>query len=192
MMELDRFHEAVAAVRELQVDPDSAGGAVLLTLLLKETGAAPSRQVEESSVSASTDSVDPAGHSARVADWSGIDLDRVDDILEFGDEQSLLRLPARRLPRSKADRQRVLVLLKLSVDRVAYDRADVPAKDVNAICLEYACLDQNLPNNVASRGDLATRRGSRGAYTYRATQPGLQRARELLQEVVNGDGELKV
>ncbi|HEX8066297.1 MAG TPA: hypothetical protein VF520_07210 [Thermoleophilaceae bacterium] len=117
---------------------------------------------------------------------------RVKDVVEFTESDVLLRLPTARLPRAKADRQRLITLLKLALDRVAFGLDEVSAHRINAACHEYACADQNLPHNVASRGDLVTRRGKRGSYVYRATQPGIERARALLVELFNDDTELRV
>jgi hypothetical protein len=112
-------------------------------------------------------------------------------VVEFEGDELTIRIPAGRLARSKADRQRVLALLTVATDRVAYGIQEVPASRVNAICDDYSCLDQNVPQNVA-RGGLLARRGKRGAYTYRATQPGLERAKTLLKELVEGDGALRL
>lgn len=183
---------AVKAVRDLGVDPESAGGAVLLSHLLDQASSAPSTS-SEPVLSAGADArVNDQSPAALVAQWAGVDVERVEDVIEFDTDEALLRIPARRLARAKAERQRVLVLVKLAVERVAYDRAEVPASRVNATCAEYACLDQNLAQNVISRGDLATRRGRRGSYVYRATQPGIQTAKDLLRNLFTTDEELRV
>jgi hypothetical protein len=191
-MSEDRVAAAVKAVRDLGVDPDSAGGAVLLAHLLQETtqplaGSSAPRSEGTSRVSAVAEG--PAG---TIAEWIGVDVARVEDVFEFDGDEALLRIPSRRLARAKADRQRVLVLIKLAVERVAYERSDVPASRVNATLTDYACMDQNLAQNVTSRGDLATRRGRRGAYFYRVTQPGIQIAKDLLLNLFNTDEELRV
>ena len=183
----DVLRDAVAGVTELGVDPDSPGGAVALRFLLDSEGAA------TTGVSGTAHASPGDSHPVeRIARWVGTDVERILDVVEAGDGGATIRPPAARLPRSKADRQRVLTLLKLAVDRVGYDVPEVRAQTVNALCSEYACADQNLPNNVAARGDLVARRGKRGAYVYRATQPGLERAHELFVELFSGDGDLRV
>jgi hypothetical protein len=136
--------------------------------------------------------LDSGTATEKLARWLDVDPDRILDVIEPGDGEAAVRPPAARLPSTKADRQRVLTLLKLATDRVGYDTPEVRAQAVNALCTEYACADQNLPNNVAARGDLVTRRGRRGAHVYRATQPGLERARELFVELFAGEGILRV
>jgi hypothetical protein len=183
--------EALKAVRDLGLDPESPGGAVVLSHLLGQSSShAPRRADAGAAEQVVTDGEDEQP-ATLVAEWVGADVDRVEDVIEFTGDEPLLRIPSGRLPRGKADRQRALVLIRLAVERVAYDRTDVPASRINATCADYACMDQNLPHNVSSRGDLATRRGKRGAYVYRATQPGMQRARDLLRDLFESEEELR-
>jgi hypothetical protein len=187
--------EAVAAVRGLDVDPDSPGGAEILKHLLNGPAIPSSSPTDSAFPGPSSDTTtasDPGEPAKRLADWLGIDVERVEDVIEFTAEEAQLRIPAARLARAKADRQRVLVLIQLAVERIAYNRTEVRASRINATCADYGCMDQNLPNNVSSRGDLAARRGQRGSYAYRATQPGIQRARTLLQELFETQGELRL
>jgi hypothetical protein len=182
------LNQAVRTVRDSHLDPDSAGGAEALRFLLA------GGRVHEAASGSSADQgpgPDLTAPDAAVAKWANLDVEAVRDRVEFGDD-ALVRLPVDRLPRAKADRQRVIALMKLAIDRVGYGLDDVSAQRVNAACSEYACVDQNISHNIAARGDLITRRGKRGAYLYRITQPGLQRARELMIELFEGDGELRV
>lgn len=186
----DALREAVDTLQRIGLDPDSPGGARALDFLLSEPELV---DTEPPAASRSTSSrVEDQEPDTKLADWVGIDHDRVRDVVEFGDGQALLRVGSSRLPKSKAEKQRVLTLLKLASDRIAYGAEEVSAQKVNAVCDDYNCADQNLPHNVAARGDLVTRRGKRGAYVYRATQPGAQRARELFSELLDGEGELRV
>jgi hypothetical protein len=189
--EIRMVAKALAAVRELGLDPESPGGAVVLAHLLLQDSTVTPHAADDASEPASTPGAgdQPA---AKVAKWLGVDAERVEDVIELTADEALLRIPVRRLPKAKADRQRVLVVIKLAVERVAFERADVPASRINATCAEYACMDQNLPGNVASRGDLAARRGKRGAYSYRATQPGMERAKDLLRDLLDSEEELRV
>ncbi|HEX3910339.1 MAG TPA: hypothetical protein VHW67_06525 [Solirubrobacteraceae bacterium] len=187
--------EALQFLRSVDLNPESPGGAVVLEHLLRASSPPPSTETEGPAAAPSDqvrDLDDSASPAARLARWIGTDIDRIEDVVEFTADEPLLRIPVARLPRAKAERQRSLVLLKLAVERVAYDRSDVPAGKINAMCADYACMDQNLPANVSSRGDLATRRGKRGTYFYRATQPGIQRAKALLEELFETEEELRI
>lgn len=185
----DELRRAIEAVRNLGLDPQTAGGAVALAHLLGETTVSgPARARPQTPPTPS----DGDRAEARLADWARTDEDRIRDLVVLSDGRVSLTLSVARLPRSKADRQRLLTLLLLAVERVGLGVDETPARRVNDVCREYSCLDQNLAMHVASRGDLVTRRGKRGSYSYRVTQPGLQRAREVFAELVDGNDEVYV
>lgn len=191
---VSKLEEAIQAVRDAGLDPDGPGGAAALAFLLESGGRAsghPGAPVagEKGSAVATTTSGEPA---ERLSRWLGSDADRIQDVIELGDDGSVLRIPAAQLPRSRADRQRILALLKLSVDRIAYEIESVSAAEIGAVCDDYGSVDQNLAQNLAARGDLITRRGKRGGYVYRATQPGLERARQLLGAVLDGEDRVRL
>ena len=176
--------EALEAVTDRGLDPDSPGGAVALSYLLQQN-----MQVSDESARLGPPNADDADEdpAATLASWAGASRESVMDVFEFADHGVRLGAPSGRLPKSKAKRQRVLVLLKLAADRVAYGAQEVPASQINEIAAHYACLDQNLPQNVAGRSSLVTRRGTRGAFRYRITQMGLDRAKELISSLAAGD-----
>lgn len=178
------------AVRGVGLDPDSAGGAVALSYLLTGDTADRPEQPEHRRSDEPQFGPDEQDPAASVARWVGVDTATIKDHIEFAEAKGVPRPPNSRLPRSKADRQRVLTLLTLAVNRIGYGQEEVPSSEVNALAAEYASLDQNLPHNISQRGELITRRGKRGAFEYRATQPGLERARDLLRELVAGTEQL--
>lgn len=190
---LSDLEEAIDAVRKAGLDPDGPGGAAALAFLLGggEPGAAPPGSTVPPS-EASSDGSAAREPASRMSRWLGAEADRIEDVIEFGEEESALRIPAAQLPRSRADRQRILALLKLAADRIAYDVDQVPAARIGSVCDDYGSLDQNLAQNLAGRGDLITRRGKRGGYVYRATQPGLERARQLLAAVLEGEERVRL
>jgi hypothetical protein len=192
----DRQKELLAAidlVREAGLDPDSPGGAAALSHILdgsrEQTAAIPASGAPSTSTLPPAESGDPVG---LVAAWAQSDQDRLADLIEFSAEGARLRIPVNQLPKSKAKRQRVLTLLKLAIDRVGYGVDEVTSQQVNAVADDYSSLDQNLPGNVTGRGGLVTRRGKRGTYAYRATQPGIQAAREALQRLLEGEEGVEV
>jgi hypothetical protein len=188
-----RLVEALETVRSVGLDPDSAGGSTALGFLLADqqaSGAAEASQAPTPRTNA-PDLVAEDEPAVRLSSWAGVNVQRIEDVIEFGEQEAFLRVPSARLPRSKADRQRVLALLKLAVDRVGYRREEVAAAQINAACAEYSAMDQNLPHNLMARAGLITRRGKRGAYVYRATQPGMERAKHLMVELFDSEGELR-
>ena len=185
--------EAIRTVREAGLDPDSPGGAAALAFLLRDRSA----EAELPSTTGSDGSISETSETAlgKVAKWIGdVQEDALADRLDFDDaEGATPSIPSTRLGKGKADRQRTLALLKLAADRKGLGVEEVPVSQINALADEYSALDQNLPHNVAKRGELIARRGKRGAYSYRITRMGLERARELFQALVNEDeGELRV
>jgi hypothetical protein len=210
---LDTLKDAIAALEELDLDPSTPGGAVALRFLLEgqattgTAGHSASTLAPHSSPAWAAPRVDAprAGGTAAasgvvesegeppellVASWVGVDPERLLDVLEFPPDGVLLRIPSARLKSSRADRQRLLALLKLAIDRKAYGREEVSTQQINVVCSDYGCLDQNITSNLAAREDLIMRRGKRGAYFYRVTQPGIERARGLLYALLEGDGEI--
>jgi hypothetical protein len=180
---------AVDDLRDLEVDPNSAGGAVALSFLLETQ--APDSPVAGGSAK-QADSALGGAPLERLSAWMKAEPTRVSDVIEVGDASATFKPHSSRLPRGKANRQRVLVLAQLAIARVGYEKQGLPASEVNALCSEYACLDQNLPHNVTTHGDFISRRGRRGSYVYRISEPGLQRAQEVLSELLEGDGEVRV
>lgn len=199
---LTAMREAVGAVRQTGIDPQTPGGAILLGFLLD--GWPPSRRsaslaqvlglspaAERALEPAAAEPLDDAPVE-RLARWMGVEAIRVEDVFELTESAALIRVPARRLPVPKAHRQRVLVLLRLAAERIGYERMELPGADVNATCADYGCMDQNLPQNVKSRAELVSRRGRRGKSFYRITQQGMQRAQDLFQQLFMTDEVLRV
>ena len=119
--------------------------------------------------------------ASRIATWIGVSADKLEDLFEFGPDAANVTLWHAQLPPSKADSQRLLSLLKLAVDRVGYERDETPAREINALCEHYGCLDQNLPAHLQNYRNFVSRRGRRGSFTYRITHPGLTEARETIR-----------
>jgi hypothetical protein len=187
-----KLDEALASLRERDLDPQSAGGAIALEFLLAPSGEASSSPVSPKTASpspklgsgAQPDGTDPV---AALADWSGADSLRLVDFFEISDGAIRLTIPSGRLPRSKADQQRILTLLTLAIDRVALGSPQTSHRQVNAVLHDYAAFDQNLAKNVAKNSNLVIRSGKPKAHLYRVTQPGLDRARELIQILTSSD-----
>jgi hypothetical protein len=181
-----RLDEALASLRERDVDPQSAGGAIALGYLLGTS--AESGDPTPSTLSSATTPPTPVNAAdpiAALAAWSGADALRLADFFEVSDGAIRLTVPSGRLPRSKADQQRILTLLTAAVDRVGLKGQQTSHRQVNAVLHEYAAFDQNLGKNVAKNSRLLIRSGKPKAYKYRITQPGLDRARELVQLLVS-------
>jgi hypothetical protein len=123
--------------------------------------------------------------STLVASWLGSEEEAVQDYFHFGDQSVELQIPSSQLPARKADRQRRLALLKLALERKGYEKSDVPGREINELCERYACLDQNLPKHLQDFENYISRRGKRGSYFYRLTQPGLEAARTELTNLLN-------
>lgn len=187
-----KLDEALASLRERDLDPQSAGGAIALEYLLnpsRETpsGPADSRVASPQSASPSEPAPDTADPIGALAAWSGTDALRLADFFEVGDGEIRLTIPSGRLPRSRADQQRTLTLLTLAADRVALGAQQTSHRLVNSVLHHYAAFDQNLGKNVAKNSSLVIRSGKPKAHLYRITQPGLDRARALIQALVSGD-----
>jgi hypothetical protein len=188
----DVLATALEAVRAQGLDPDSPGGAAALEFLLREELPAPQtapRDVDPSPVAgAPTSQGDPGAALAR---WSGLDPELIRDFFDFSGDAIRLTLPGGRLPKTKADLQRTLGLLLLTADREGLGAEDTSSARINAVAADYAVADQNLPHNLSTT-KLITRRGTRGKYRYRVTQPGLDRARELLRQLADGGEDLRL
>jgi hypothetical protein len=183
--------KALQALRDRDLDPQSAGGAVALEFLLGTKEAAPTASAAAvpqpaPTPSGSSESANAEEPITALANWSGIDTARLSDFFEFSDEIRLTISPAR-LPKSKADQQRILSLLTLAADRIGNGAQQTGWSQINAVVDDYAVLDQNLGNNVAKHSSLVIRSGKPKTYVYRITQPGLERARELIQALASGD-----
>lgn len=177
------LREIREAVTEAGFDLDSAAGAAAISSLI-QARVAGSHTVSSPAAEASIDTTSPA---SRVAKWLSVDPELLYDVIDFGEDRPELVLWERKLPKGKADRQRVLAAIRLAVDRVGYRREETDARAINALCERYDCLDQNLPKNLRAR-DLVTRKGQRGAYVYRLTHAGLPQAKAILEEVLSDKG----
>lgn len=186
--DVDRLDKALRAVRERELDPDSPAGAVLLEFLLRDRGAV-SEPVERSSAQPVPPSTPTHATAAgKLASWADVSIDEIGDVFEIGDGGAIVSVSSGRLPTSKADRQRILILVKAAADRIAFGHELVSAKDVNSMVHHYAAFDQNVNKNLSHWSHLLARRGSRGAHSYRVTQPGLERAAEIVRFLVKEEG----
>jgi hypothetical protein len=178
--------EALQALRERDIDPQSPGGAVALGFMLGNSPAAAPEATQPSRLRSSEDSPPPPGSAddgdplAAMGAWSGVDVARLGDFFDFSGGIRLT-IPSGRLPKSKASKQRILTLLTLAADRIGNGVSQTGWSHINAVVDDYAVFDQNLGNNVAKNSSLIIRSGKPKTYVYRITQPGLDRARELIQ-----------
>lgn len=121
---------------------------------------------------------------ARLGQWADIDPLILEDAIYEQDDQVIVQVNPDRLPRSKAGMQRALGYAFLAVMRQGYEVTDVPADHLNELLREYDVLDQNVWKNLEAETGAFSRRGDRGSYTYRLTIQGLQRARDVLRELL--------
>lgn len=187
-----QLDQALGALRKRDIDPQSAGGAVALGFLLRpeETGSAGTAAAPAASSPSSSETPAEDGDPiAALSAWTGVDAARLRDFFEFSDGIRLT-IPSGRLPRSKADKQRVLTLLTLAADRKGNGAAQTGWSQINSVVGDYAVLDQNLGNNVAKNSSLIVRSGKPKTYIYRVTQPGLDQARQLIRALASDDGVL--
>jgi hypothetical protein len=181
----DVVKRAVDAVKEAGLDPDSDLGIAMSREVFRELVREAPAGGEAAATQGTQMSPGATDAEARLARWLDVPGERVRDVIALNPEGADLHIHSRSLPPSKRARQRLLGLLKLAIDRVAYERQEVPATEINAICERYAALDQNLPFALTHWKDYITRRGSRGAYTYRISQPGVDEARDVLLALLN-------
>lgn len=180
------LHRALQIVSDAGLDPNSATGGVALDHVLRMLAgrAHPPQAVqEESALPKSTQSSEPVN---LIASWLDLPTETVVDFVEFGAEGVVLQIPPRNLDSRKLGRQRQLVLAKLGLDRIGYDRLDVPGSEINTLCEGYDCLDQNLPRNLEGFENYISRRGRPRAYTYRLTQFGLEAAGDAARRLLVG------
>jgi hypothetical protein len=181
-----KLDDALAVLRERDIDPSSAGGAVALEFLLGSDVATPSAPAPSGTVPLAIDEADPL---AIFADWAKVDSARLADFFEFSEGRVHLTIPSTRLPRSKADRQRLLTLLVLAAERIGLKVERTHADPIIAVLHDYAVFDQNMSGNMSKIANQITRSGKPKDYVYRITQPGLDRAKQLLQELVSSEDE---
>jgi hypothetical protein len=191
---LEALDRALESLRERDLDPESAGGAIALQFLLEPGGqAAPSPASSPRSSAAPDPGTEASsGPVERLSRWVNASPEQIGDLFAVGDQSLGVHVPTSRLPGSKADRQRVLALLTIAAHRIAFEHDLVPASAVNRVVDDYAALDQNLPKNVATQSHLITRRGKRGSWRYRVTQPGLDRARELIMTLIETEDPVRL
>ncbi|MDQ3916314.1 MAG: hypothetical protein M3323_13470 [Actinomycetota bacterium] len=183
---VERLRDALAAVQELDIPEDSPMLAPALEFLLKslDQSGPDERHVNEAGLPTSeTGSSSPL---ERAVTWTGVSPEALLDVVDFGTEGVIPTVYHGRLPKGKLERQRVVAVMKLSLDKVAYGASELSARQVNEVCDRYECLDQNLPGNLQKSG-LATRLGDRGSYVYRVTLAGEDRARQVLRSLTGTD-----
>jgi hypothetical protein len=127
-----------------------------------------------------------------LASWAGVDPVRLGDFFDFSEGNAALTVPSGRLPRSKADRQRLLTLLVLAADRQGLGAERTPAAPVIAVLHHYAAFDQNMSGNLKKIGSEIIRSGRSKDYVYKITQPGLDHAKALIRQLVTNEEALEV
>lgn len=181
----DIVRSAREAVTAGGLDLETEAGVEALKVLLSHLlSTAHSPAQEPASTSSGAADVSPGDRpEQRLARWAAIDVSRVLDAFTFGDVGAQVELSTRNLPSTKAARQRLLALLKLTVDRIAYEREAVPSRELTQLCDRYNAMDRNFSVNLQQDGydELISRRGRAGSHTYRLTQYGLDEGRELIR-----------
>lgn len=185
--------KVVEDLKDAGIDPDSAAGGVALGYLLGTSTPAsptppPAGETPEGVHATPTGETPDENIASRV----GVSAPALRDRVEFAEDGARPKVRAAQLPQGTAERQRVLALLKLTLDRLGFEVEEVPVSQLSALCDEYSALDQNFSTNLAKRDDLISRRGKRGAFRYRVTTPGLERGEELVRALVEGEAVLQV
>jgi hypothetical protein len=190
---LNALDQALKSLRDRGIDPETAGGAVALEYLLEKPPSWPERpHLTAPTVGPAERTSDAEDPVAGLVVWLQAAPDQITDIFDVSETDMGIHVPTPRLPRSKADKQRVLALLYIAGERVAFAREVVPASGVNRVADRYGVLDQNLPKHIASHSHLITRRGKRGSWQYRVTQPGLEKAAELIKILIHQEGPVEL
>jgi hypothetical protein len=78
-------------------------------------------------------------------------------------------------------------LLVLAAERVGLKAERTHADPIIAVLHHYAVFDQNMSGNMNKIANQIIRSGKPKDYVYRITQPGLDRAKQLLAELVSGE-----
>jgi len=192
----EQLREAVDAIRDLNVDPDGAGGAVALEFLLGTAAPTPTPASPTTSlptaVASATATPDGGGPLSAVAKWADVDALRLGDFIEFDGPSARLTIPSSRLPVSKADQQRILSLLILAANRTGLDAPQTAAGPIIAVIHDYAAFDQNFGGNLKKINSMVIRSGSPKDYVYKITQPGLNRAREIFRALCVDEDPISV
>lgn len=189
----EMLKKAVKDLKDAGIDPDSAAGGVALGYLLgPPTPASPTFPPAGETLEGVHVTPTGEGPAEKIASRVGVSAPALRDRVEFDEDGARPQVRAAQLPQGTAERQRVLTLLKLTLDRLGVEVEEVPVSRLSALCDEYSALDQNFSTNLAKRDDLMSRRGKRGAFRYRATTPGLERGQELVRALVEGEAVLQV
>jgi hypothetical protein len=193
---------ALGIVREAGLEPDSPAGVAVLRELLPHllASAGQGAGAEEGRGSGPRTGPSPStpsvalddGPLEKVARWARADANQIADLIEFSDEGAQPSLSPAQLPATKAKQQRLLAMLKLATDRIAYEREEVETRDIYRLCDAYGIADQNIAQNLINRGNYVTRRGQRGARTYRVTVQGLEVAKKALVELASANGRVEI
>lgn len=193
----EQLDKALAALREREIDPSSAGGAVALEFLLgtsSPASAAPFQAPPGSTWGTPTSGAGTAEDDEPVetlAAWSEVNAMRLADFFDFSEDRVHLTVPSGRLPRSKADRQRIITLLMLAADRKALGTVRTRADPIIATLHDYAAFDQNMGGNLNKISNEITRSGRPKDYVYKITQPGLEHAKQLIRQLVTNEEALE-
>lgn len=184
---------ALAIVREAELDADSPSGVAVLSALLNHLLAAPATTAPPPGDPADVSAARGDSPVAKVAAWARVDIDQILDFVHFAEEgDARPTIPAARLPSTKAKQQRVLAVLKLALDRVAYGQEDASTRTIYRFLDDYGIADQNVVQNLIGRGNLVTRRGQRASASYRLTVQGVETAKAVLVELVRGGSIVEV
>jgi hypothetical protein len=193
----EQLDKALAALRERKIDPGSAGGAVALEFLLGTPS--PASAALSPAPPASTPATPTSGAGAAeddepvetLAAWTEVNALRLADFFDFSEDRVHLTVPSGRLPRSKADRQRIITLLMLAADRKALGTERTHADPIIATLHDYAAFDQNMGGNLNKISNEITRSGRPKDYVYKITQPGLEHAKQLIRQLVTNEEALE-
>jgi len=189
----EQLDKALAALRKRKIDPGSAGGAVALEFLLRTpspASPAPPASTPTTPTSSASAAEDDEPVEALAA-WTEVNALRLADFFDFSEDRVHLTVPSGRLPRSKADRQRIITLLMLAADRKALGTERTHADPIIATLHDYAAFDQNMGGNLNKISNEITRSGRPKDYVYKITQPGLEHAKQLIRQLVANEEALE-
>lgn len=177
------LREAIDVLKELRIGLEMPASGPALSFLLSANLAVRNETLSGSSPGADTSRDETPEPLTRAVEWTGAKAEALLDLVQFGDNGVAPVIYHGRLPKGKAERQRILAALKLGLDKVAYGIDQLNARVLNEICARYECVDQNLPTNLQKSG-IANRTGARGSYVYKLTLKGQDLAREAILTLV--------
>lgn len=109
----------------------------------------------------------------KLAEWVGTAPEILTEIFEFGDNSVTVRLPQAALPNRMADAQRLLAHIKLAVDKIGYERDEVPAQEMIELFDDHGCKDGNVAKNLKASPYIVPKGGKNTMKTYKMRYSGI-------------------